>query len=829
MSELSPSSCYHCGEPVPKGSDYKVEIDGEDRAMCCPGCRAVAEAIVAADLTDYYRYRTEAARTAQELIPAALREFELYDRAELQRSFVRVEGNSVREAQLILEGIVCAACVWLNEHHVGTLPGVLEFRINYSTHRAQVRWDDDQIHLSDILKAISAIGYIAHPFDPARQDAVHRRERKQALWRIGVAGLGAMQAMMFAVALYAGEYEGMDADIRLLLRWVSLLVATPVVLYSARAFFSSAWRDLRRRQLGMDVPVSIAIGGAYLASVWAVIADHGEVYFDSVTMFTFFLLTGRYLEMMARQRAGQAAEELVRLLPAVTTRVTGQGEEVVPVAELVPGNVVLVKAGETIPADGVIVAGESAIDESLLSGESMPSTRGLNAKVVGGSVNVESPLHIRVDHVGADTVLAAIVRLLERAQSEKPSLARVADRVAAWFVAGLLLVAVAVAWWWFQHDPGVAFTVTLSVLVVTCPCALSLATPAAITAATGALTRLGVLTTRGHALETLARVTHMVFDKTGTLSYGRLHLDRIEPTSGRSAAELLQIAAALERASEHPVGKLLVAAAGDSAMHAENVRAKAGQGMEGLVDGQRYRIGNLRFVAELVPDLEFGHEVTGAETQVWLACETGPLGRFVISDELRSEAQSTLDALRRRGVIPVLLSGDGRSVVSSVAARLGIDEWAGELKPQDKLDYVRALQRKGAVVAMVGDGVNDAPVLAGAQVSVAMGQGTQLAQASADMVLLSEHLAHLPVALDTARRTLRIIRQNLAWALLYNVSAVPLAAMGWVAPWMAAIGMSASSLLVVLNALRLAHAGSGADSTESAADEVSQQLPQRTV
>ncbi|KPK40640.1 MAG: cation transporter [Gammaproteobacteria bacterium SG8_47] len=795
------------GELSPAGTDYSVEIDGEARPMCCPGCRAVAAAIVAADLTDYYRYRTETARTPQDVIPAALREFELYDRSELQRSFVRVEGASVREAQLILEGIVCAACVWLNEHHVSTLPGVLEFRINYSTHRAQLRWDDSRIHLSDILKAISAIGYVAHPFDPMRQDAVHRRERKQALWRIGVAGLGAMQAMMFAVALYAGEYQGMDADIRLLLRWVSLLVATPVVLYSARAFFTSAWRDLRRRQLGMDVPVSLAIGAAFLASVWAVVADRGEVYFDSVTMFTFFLLTGRYLEMMARQRAGQAAEELVKLLPAIATRLTSHGEEVVPVAELNTGDVVLVRPGETIPADGVIIAGESAVDESLLSGESMPSTRGPNSRVVGGSVNVESPVEVRIEQVGADTVLAAIVRLLERAQSEKPSLARLADRVAAWFVGGLLLVAGIVAWWWLQHDASAAFTVTLSVLVVTCPCALSLATPAAVTAATGALTRLGVLTTRGHALETLARVTHIVFDKTGTLSYGRLHLERVEPMSERSPAELLAIAGALERASEHPVGKLLVEAAGNTPLRAHDVRAKAGQGIEGHVGDQRYRIGNLAYVAELCPDLAITQFAGNAETQVWLVSETGPLARFVVSDELRAEAGATLNVLRQRGIVPVLLSGDARSVVSNVAARLGIDEWAGELKPQDKLDYVRALQSRGAVVAMVGDGVNDAPVLAGAQVSIAMGQGTQLAQASADMILLSEQLGHLPVALDAAQRTLRIIRQNLAWALLYNVFAVPLAATGMVAPWMAAIGMSASSLLVVLNALRLAHIG----------------------
>ena len=431
---------------------------------------------------------------------------------------------------------------------------------------------------------------------------------------------------MLAVALYAGEYEGMDAALKNFLRWVSMLLTVPVILYSGKSFFTSAWRDLRRRQLGMDVPVSLAIGGAFAASVWATVRGSGEIYFDSVTMFTFFLLAGRFLEMGARHRAGQAAEELVKLLPATASRMIDGNEERVPVTDLASGDRVLIRPGESVPADGRVTEGSSSVDESLLTGESLPQLRKPGDLLVGGTVNNESPLVMRVDSVGEDTVLSAIVRLLDRAQTEKPGIARLADRVAGWFVAGLLVLAAGVAWWWWQHDPAHAFAVTLSVLVVTCPCALSLATPAALTAATGALTRLGVLTTRGHALETLAHATHMIFDKTGTLTEGRLRLDSIETFSSLDRDECLRIAAALERGSEHPIARALIAEAPGSGS-AETMLATPGQGIEGLVDGGRYRIGILAYVNEL-----FADKVSGIRRHtlgsVVLGNEQGVLAHF---------------------------------------------------------------------------------------------------------------------------------------------------------------------------------------------------------
>ncbi len=774
--------------------------------MCCRGCQAVAEAIVAGGLADYYRNRTSPAPTGQELVPEILGELELYDRPELQARFVEVDDENVREAPLILEGITCAACIWLNERHVSRLPGVLDFRVNYATHRARVKWDQNRIHLSDILRAVTAIGYVAHPFDASRQQEVADRDRREALRRLAVAGIGAMQVMTFAVALYLGAWSGMDPGMERFLRWVSLLVATPVVLYAARPFFLSAWRDLKRLQAGMDVPVALAIGGAYLASGWATVGGGGEVYFDSVSMFTFFLLSGRYLEMAARQRAAAAGESLVRLLPVTAHRLENGQAVAVPVIDLAPGDRVQIRPGETVPADGHVLEGISTVDESLLTGESLPLARRTGDRLVGGTVNVESPLLMSVDKVGQDTVVAAIVRLLDRAQTQKPRVAELADRVAGWFVLALLATAALVFVWWYYQSPPDAFWITLSVLVVTCPCALSLATPAAVTAATGTLTRAGLLTTRGRALEALAHASHIIFDKTGTLTLGRLSIHDVVTFGELERSEALRLAAALEAASEHPVAQVLADSASvDDGPPAEAVVAIPGQGMEGVIGGRRYRVGRPAFVAELGAGESppTPAQWTGGGTVVALGDEERILGLFELGDTLRPDAAPSIDALKALGFEVWLLSGDGEAAVNRVAQDLGIAEARWGLTPDGKLDVVRQLQQDGAVVAMVGDGVNDAPVLAGAQVSIAMGRSTELAQASADMVLLSEHLPHIAQGITMARRMLRIVRQNLAWALLYNTVALPLAVAGLVAPWMAAIGMSASSLLVVLNAVRL--------------------------
>lgn len=795
-------TCFHCGLPVPPGADYPVEIEGRVHNMCCHGCQAVAQAIVAGGLTSFYHHREAPSGRPEELIPEQLAQMELYDQPALQAGFVAVDENDLKHASLILEGITCAACVWLNERHVRSLPGVQDFQVNYSTHRAHVTWDDSQLHLSDILKAIASIGYIAHPFDPGRQEQVQKKEKSRALRRLFVAGLGAMQVMMLAVAMYAGDAYGMDAVIHEFMRWVSLVLTLPVVFYSASGFFVTAWRDLRRRQLSMEIPVSLAIGAAFAASVWHTLQGRGEIYYDSVCMFTFFLLASRYLEMTARHRAGQAAEALVKLLPATAIRLVEGETEAVPVSSLVPGDIVIVRPGETIPADGEVVAGESSVDESLLTGESLPRHRGPGDAVVGGSLNVESPLEVRVTSVGENTMISGIVRLLDRAQAEKPRIAQLADRVAGYFVAVQLTIATVVAIGWYLLASDKAFEITLAVLVVTCPCALSLATPAAVTAAIGALTRMGLLVTRGHVLETLAVADHVVFDKTGTLTRGLLSLAEVQSLGGLDRQRVLDIAASLSRDSEHPVARVL-AMHGGAPCPVEEVRSRPGQGMEGAIDGKVYRLGNAAFVAELAGGEPPPEPEQARGTPVYLGSEDGWLARFELHDRLRDDAAEAVQALRDLGLQPHIFSGDAPAAVAAIATELGIEDWAARMRPEDKLAKVRELQAQGHKVVMVGDGVNDAPVLAGADVSIAMGQGAQLAHASADMVALSERLRVLPEGVRKAHDTRNIIRQNLAWALAYNLLAVPLAAAGWVAPWMAAIGMSASSLVVVVNALRL--------------------------
>ena len=800
MTESTPEACFHCGEPVPSGAKYFILYEGVNQPACCMGCQAVGQTIIDSGNADYYRLRTDLPKTAEAALEE-LKNLKLYDLPEVQSSFVKSEGD-VREANLILEGIVCAACVWLNERHLHQLPGVLAADINFSTRRARVRWDDSRIHLSDILKSVQDIGYLAYPFDAGRQEELFRKERETAIRRLAIAGLGMMQVMMYAVPAYMADEGTMTPDIEALMRFASLILTTPVVFYSAWPFFQGAWRDLKLKRAGMDVPVALGVGAAYTASIYGTFIGSSEVYFDAVTMFVFFLLTGRFLEMSARKQSAEAAESLIKLIPAAAMRLPGypatREEEMVAAVKLMAGDHVLIGPGESFPADGSVVEGNSSVDESLLTGESMPVTKHAASLVIGGTINLESPLVVKVEKVGSDTVLSSIVRLLDRALAEKPRLAQIADRVAGWFVFALLLVAASVAGIWYWVDPTKAFWITVSVLVVSCPCALALATPAALTAALGRLTRLGLLSTRGHALETLAHATDFVFDKTGTLTTGQFSLLDMEVLR-TDRASVLALAQALEQGATHPLASALREAAGPADLAADHLINIPGRGVTGQIGGQTYRLGAPEFIgAEPAPArFKVGVSLVG------LADDAGVLAWFALGDAPRLQAHQLIDELKGLGVRIHLYSGDRDENVQSMARELGIDDARGGMLPQDKLDAVKALQKAGAIVAMTGDGVNDAPVLAQAQVSIAVDQGAEAAQAAADMVLLSSEIGRLADGVKLARKTQGVIRQNLAWSVLYNFFAIPAAALGYVTPWMAGIGMSLSSLLVVLNAMRL--------------------------
>jgi P-type Cu2+ transporter len=808
-------ACFHCGLPVPEGAKYPITYRQHAEPTCCRGCQAVAQTIIDSGQEAYYEHRTALPATPQSA-EVELKKLGLYDLPEIQQSFVRIQPGNVREASLILENIVCAACVWLNERHIARLPGVLSVDINYTTRRARVRWDESRIHLSDILKAVTDIGYVAHPFDTGRQEEIFKKERNNAIKRLAIAGLGMMQVMMYAIPVYTSDPGDITPDIAELMRWASLILTLPVVLYSAGPFFIGAWKDLKRHTLGMDVPLALGIGSAFLASVYATVIGKGEVYFDSVTMFVFFLLTGRFLEMTARRKSAQAAEELVKLIPAAASRLAQwpqREEETVPAVTLIAGDHILVKPGETIPADGVVVEGRSSVNEAMLTGESLPVTKGPDSNLTGGSVNQDSPLVMRVSKVGEETRLSAIIRLLDRAQSEKPRIGQLADKAAAWFVGILLAITAVIAIVWVVHDSSRALWITVSVLVITCPCALGLATPAALTAATGRLTKLGLLTTRGHALETLAQVTDMVFDKTGTLTRGRHALQNVYPAPGIDREQILALAAGLESASEHPLARAIRAACQNPVAIDRPVN-HPGRGVEGEYQGRRLRLGKPDFVLEFCGTQLSPPLLRGTETLLALGQEGQMLGWLTLADELRGDARDAIEALRNLGLRLHLLSGDTEKAAMAVAQQLGIAEVHGGALPDDKLAYIRQLQSEGHIVAMVGDGINDAPVLAAAQVSIAMGEGTDVAQAAADMVMLGGQVSSLAKGVATARKTRAIIRENLAWALAYNLVAIPAAALGHVTPWMAGIGMSASSLIVVLNALRLTNF----ESTKAAPD-----------
>ena len=802
--------CYHCGLPIPAGVDLPVDVDGARHQMCCTGCQAVAESIVSSGLIDYYRRRDAMPEQARDAMPDELKDLGLFDHPDFQQGFVKPVGEHEREAALILEGITCAACIWLNEQHVAHQPGVTAIDINYATRRARVRWDERRIKLSDILAAIQAIGYRAYPYDAARSEQISQRERRSALWRLFVAGFGMMQVMMYAFPAYIAEDGDITADIESLMRWASLILTAPVVLYSAAPFFSHAWRDVRLRRLGMDVPVALGIGAAFVASCWATFIGHGEVYFDSVTMFVFFLLCGRYVEMLARQKAVRGVEELGKALPAFAERLAawpGPDGEKVPVSQLLTGDVIRVKPGEALPADGVVVEGESNANEALLTGESRPVPKRPGSAVTGGSVNIGSPLCVRVTRTGEHTRLAAIRQLMERASAEKPRVVQQADRFAAYFIVALLVLAAVTAAWWYWHDPDRALWVFVSVLVVSCPCALSLATPVALTVATDALARMGILVTRGHAIEALARADHFVFDKTGTLTYGEMRVEQVRLLGAIAEARARQLAAGLEQGSEHAIAAALRLGGGNAPLPAfAGLTATTGQGVAGVLDGTPYRIGRPAFVAELVgtpvPDVLLDDERSG-RTVIALASSAGWLAGFALSDGLREDCPAAFESLRGKGIELSIFSGDTPSTVEALAGRLGVQHALGGMTPEGKHAALIALQKGDAVIAMVGDGVNDAPVLAQAQVSVAMGGGTDLARNQADIVLLSGRLGSLAEGVTLSRRALTIIRQNLWWSFAYNFTAVPLAMSGFVTPWMAGIGMSASSLLVVLNALRL--------------------------
>lgn len=792
------TDCYHCGAPVPSNIQIQFDILGQSRNLCCHGCKAVAQAITQGGDESFYKYRTDASVTPEftpnDLPTSLQQELALYDNPEVLTEISEQDDQNQHNITLIIEGITCAACAWLIEKQLKQFSGVYSVNLNLSQHRLHLCWDQSASTLSELISRIYALGFKAQPYSPDLAQQQLESEQKKAIQRLVLAALGMMQAMMFALPLYVGDWGGVFEKFETYFRFASLVITTPVVFYSARPFFSAFIRDIKSRHLTMDVPVSIAIGSAYVASIWSTFTNGTEVYFDSVCMFTFFLLVGRYLETRARLKNGEAGNNLLNLMPRSTVRVhpTDKSEVVIPVSQLSLGDYIQVLPGSTIPADGTIINGISSIDESIISGEFLPLQKTPGAQVFGGSLNVESPLLIEVTALEKDMQISTIMSLINRASQDKPKIAQLADEIAQYFVAAVLVLSTLVFVSWSFIDSDKAFWITLSVLVATCPCALSLATPTALTAATSALRRHGILITRGHVMETLTRSKRMIFDKTGTLTLGKLNIEEIRVLSGNKD-QALQIASSLETHSQHPISS---AFSHDQLLPVDGLQAHLGLGLEGTIEQHHYRIGVAPFAIPTPINLP--------DNRHWilLAREHIPVAWFLLSDQLRSDAKESLDQIRALNLSTEILSGDQSEQVSLIAEKLQVNKAQGGISPAGKMAYVSSLSAKDATI-MVGDGINDVPVLAQAPVSIAMGSASDLAKNHADVILVSNQIKHLPLLLKQAQRSATIIKQNLVWALLYNGSILPLAALGLIPPYAAAIGMSASSLVVVFNALRL--------------------------
>ncbi len=716
------------------------------------------------------------------------------------------------ESHLVIEGMHCAACALTVEDALRAVPGVTQASVSAGSRRARVHWRADQVQPSVWMEAVRRAGYRAVPASDALASERRRQATRQALWRWAVAGFCMMQVMMYAWPAYVAEPGDLSNEMEQLLRWASWVLTLPVMLFSCGPFFAAAWRDVLQRRISMDLPVALGMAITFAVSTAGTFEPQGlfgrEVYFDSLTMFVFFLLTGRWLEQRLRERTAGALDALMNRLPDSVLRQQADGSfERVALRRLEPRDVLRLLPGEAFPADGTLIEGETLVDEALLTGESRPLPRGVGATVIAGSHNLNAPVLMRVERVGAATRFAQIVALMEQAATSRPRLAQAVDRLARPFLLGVLLAAGGAAALWWPHDPGHALMVAVAVLVVTCPCALSLATPAAMLAAAGTLARRGVLVRRLGGLEALAEVDTVLFDKTGTLTRDAMVLQAVRTREGLGRAQALAMAMGLAQPSLHPVARALVAAGqreGVAPWRAQDVQECAGQGLRGQLSPppgqggapQALRLGSHLFcgVDAAAPE---GPHVVLADAQGWLAS-------FELGEDLRPDAAATVAALRAQGLTVHILSGDAAPAVARVAQALGLREARGGCTPQDKLAFLQAAQQHGRKVMVVGDGLNDGPALAGAHVSFAFGRAVPLAQAQSDFVVLGESLREVSTALLLARRTLRIVRQNLAWALAYNAACVPLAVAGWLPAWLAGLGMAASSLLVVLNALRLA-------------------------
>jgi Cu2+-exporting ATPase len=814
-------TCYHCGLPTPTGEDIRARIEDEERQFCCIGCRAVCEAIHNAGLEGFYQRTPDGILLAPP--PELPKELALYDLDDVQEEFVDTLENS-RNINLLVEGIHCAACVWLIENSLRSLPGVEEAKVNLSGKRLHLKWDNARLKLSRVLSRLGEIGYAAVPFDPEAAEGSLKRENQKLLYRMGFAAFAMMNLFWVSVSLYAGADSG---EFRSLFHWVGFAIATPTILYSGYPFFKGAWTGLRNMHLGMDLPIAIGASITYLYSLYVTVTGTttGEVYWDTVVNFMFVILVGRYLEAMSKRQAVASTQRLLDLQPKGATVLREGKEEVVPMRAVKLGETVLVKPGGKIPVDGVIIDGNSSLDEAMLSGESEPVNKSVGDRVSAGTINGHGILQVQVEGLLKDTALGRIIRLVEEAQASKAPIQCVADQVVPWFIAATLSLAVLTFLWWFSTDFELALMAATAVLIITCPCAFGLATPMSIAVASGLGAKYGILVKNGEVLETLSTIDHFVFDKTGTLTEGRMTVSSIQMVQDewsqddeeapQAVKQLLADLIAVERFSEHPTADAILRCAEameikDNGLQAGDFQNSPGQGISAVVEGRRILAGTPGWMEHNGVARESAFDEAALQLDelgigsLRCAVEGREVALIAVEDRIREDAVQMVSALQQEGIRLTLLSGDRRSTAEAIARRLGGGmEVIAEVMPEDKDRVIGELQSEQHKVAMVGDGVNDAPALVRADVGIAMGSGTDVSIASADIVLMSSELQKVRLAADLSRRTLRTIRQNIGISITYNVIMVPLAMAAIITPLVAAISMPISSLLVIGNAARI--------------------------
>ncbi len=826
--------CFHCGLPVPANAPWQIMFDGKSQRLCCAGCEAVASTIIDGGLDAYYRQRTsqgDGAQLAGQLPQTLLQAEELDSLQSVLETGLSPESSDgpssagsrpSSQFELSVEGMHCGACVWLIEQGLLAQPGVRSAVANLSSERVSVVTDPNEIALKDVLKSIAKLGYRAAPYQSDGQNRQRSATSRRNLQRLFVAGIGMMQVMMVALPGYLAGDGDIESQYASLLRWAALVLTTPVILYSAWPFFQSAYQNLRFRRVGIDVPVSIGLLAAYSWSVVATVRGSGEVYFDSVAMFVFLLLLARHLQWLIRRRGLARLDALGARTPKVATQwVDGERKRVNP-AVLVPGDIITVSTGQAVPVDAALMTGSTLIDQAILTGESVPVQVGVGDRIAAGCFVTGAAARMTVLSAVQDSAVSRLEAMVARGQTEKPRWVLLADQVASWFVLAVIGLAVLAGFVWSQIDPSQAWPIAMTILVVSCPCALSLATPSALSAATGGLLSQGILITKADAIEALAGATDVVFDKTGTLTQGRPTVVATdfppEPGGALDESLVLSLAVALEEGVDHPYASALrdqlsarQLKMADSVQVTEH---RAGYGVAGVWQSEAHGRTELRLGSHSwcgLNDQAGRWPDHGPVTEVVLARRDGAdpsadwqaLARFCLTDPLRANAPEVITALHRLGFKRHLVSGDQSEVVRFVADELGIGSWQAGVLPEQKQGFVRDLQQQGRRVIMVGDGLNDAPVLSLADVSVAVGQASDLARTAADIIALNADPRALLALIDKARQARQVIRQNLVFSLIYNFCAIPAAALGWVPPWLAAIGMAASSWLVVANSARL--------------------------